>query len=594
MSAPERDYEILRVRLASAAGEGRSRSRLLAIARALAGMDHPDRPMISDSLEDQRVTNFKISPTEILAPETIADLARTLSDIFGRCKDVVLDLGFRWSSHRAGAFDILVSNSLREARANASVDHRILLLLDKPPTDSIDTFPAVAREFDGILLAIDSSGQLLEYAPKKWHPTKAVQQLCQVTNSDLRNAFSGALIRRRGVFRRSSSGPGYAAYRYSVESAVPGLVALLTNYVSEREPDLVLYDPMLTQTLSHQVTGACLHAQVPCLSVRDLEGTRDQLDSRELSVRDRTLSSISRDPNAQIALVVGMRRTGRRVARLIRQVQDVIPGAHIRPLALMVAEDRNSDVPTDKGGFLTMRTTRDGVRISEDFFAVVTYEWLDEADWRVVAGQLLDEVEEAEVPWIRPTRVGFWSLFDELGVEGETPAPLTRPAVAAFPALRRLSSSDALWLAESGIRVAESRLSDNEGRRVTRADIVIVMPDEESGARPLADALGTLLDVSSVSVPRSVIDGHEEPSDRLLRKLRSYGDFQLVLFDESAMSYSPRRNLDRFLALKVGRAADLAITVVEAPTAGEASRPRNLESLYRWTPLRLSARGAAQ
>jgi hypothetical protein len=151
--------------------------------------------------------------------------------------------------------------------------------------------------------------------------------------------------------------------------------------------------------------------------------------------------------------------------------------------------------------------------------------------------------------------------------------------------LREVGPWDALWLAEVLLTVAERTL------RCDAEEVLMVLPDEPeepSGARPVGRALEDRLAVAVTFVPRRVLVGKEQASAAVSKRIRDYASHNIVVVDESTVTYRTLKLLEDFVVRIAKRKPALAMTIIEATGVSVASRPESLVSLNQWTPLQLA------
>lgn len=376
-------------------------------------------------------------------------------------------------------------------------------------------------------------------------------------------------------------------YHFSAQPASREIQALVEQYITTSGATAVVYESDRREWFGNLLQAACAARRIPCFSMVDVRGkgpaeNDDDIHNSRLQEHAREVLSSA---DARICVAFRLLRTGRHARKILKELDGLVQGT-LRPLTLLVAKALEGNDQL-RDGFHTRSIPLGGERRPLDYFLEVDDHSIAEDSWQVRSAEILGEVEDPQTSWLAPTRVALWALFEELGAEPETPAPPGRARPRAFPALRNLGPLDASWLAESAVRVAERDLTKAAGREVPRAEILVVAPDEPSGARPIADALAKLFDVASTAIPRPVFERTQAAPDRLLRRLRNYRDFSIVLFDESTLSYSTLASLERFLLDVIDRRADLCVSVIESPLPSARERPSTLTSLYSWIPIRL-------
>lgn len=225
-----------------------------------------------------------------------------------------------------------------------------------------------------------------------------------------------------------------------------------------------------------------------------------------------------------------------------------------------------------------------------DFLFRVEVKTIPRSNWKVVAAELLPEVEYPRehsfdgrwqdgtlerrhhpnsVPFWVPN-VAMWSLYEEYGVTEEPTivVPRARPkkAVAHFPRFDTLNAWDAHWLAEAVI----CRFEDSLG--LDRADFAVLLPDEPTGAVPIADAMDLRCGVAVVRVPRPVIDGDEDLPVEIYEEIVDWAGDELVVFDESSVTGATLARLAHLVEAVTGDAPAALGVVVDLSPPGRGTR----------------------
>ncbi len=501
------------------------------------------------------------------------ELALWMRPRVGATEAVVIDLRFSTETLRSGLIDLFLGAVLRRALSAVTQDHRVLILCTDIPASVDELWRSVAgTAHPESIVFLNSTGTAESPALSgAWQPSEAVIALGTVDAAALRTEITRRLLRRRGVFRVQPASQQLSPYRYSGEPCSGSLKEYLTHYLDDNHVELVLYDTEGGAWLGEAVRGACT-GRAKAFALRDLDPDDGAADPTVRQMHLNLTSALQDAP--RICLTMSLVKSGRAMSDAVRSIRENYDG-HIGLLATMLDANRFDDV-RDEGPIYRARGRIADSDRTIDFIAPVEQDVLTHPDWRVAAAELADEIEEPDENWTRPSMVGLWTLFGELGIGSEAPTPQRRVPEPRFPNLAALDEWDDLWLAESLVRVAESNLG------VSRSQLVMVFPDEPSGARPLAQAMQTRLDVAVLTVQRGAIEG-TATDDGFLQSIHRYHDHRIIAADESTVTYSSFLGIDRLVKQAVGREIDLGVVVVELSET-RLNRPTWLRSLYAWQP----------
>jgi hypothetical protein len=558
-------FTIVRIRPDTIPKAGLSNSRLAQLAEELSGRNPaPHHP--NDLLET--IQFAAVSPSQ----RDVDAAAAVLSEQLSNSRSVIIDIRYDTSSTRPGQIDIFLAAVFDTARRWVMPDHHIAVLVGRPLAHVDDLAKKLlSAEFEGTLVVVDEDGG--QFGQAQWELSDRFRELVKWTKSDYLDHLRSHVLRCRGVFSLPYRPDERVAFRYLPIGADDALRALIEHSLRSLSRTAVVYEGWVDGWLNDVVKAACLASTTLTASLDDLYNINDvgpEVDAEVANIRS-LLSEHLASPGGSILLIVPLLRSGQTAVEAIQRLRQHFDG----PVSVLtVFIDQRWIGTNDVAKPLSLAG---GENVPVDYYLAVSQVTLPASDWRVRAAEAGGMVEEMRTPWTRPSLVGLWSLVAELGCAVEEPTPPGRAPIRWFPVLSRVNEMDALWLAECLLRCVHVELG------VPRTNVVIVMPDEESGSRPIARALAEKLDVAVRLIPRSVIQGTGTLPGHLQDAMSRSGGRKAVIADESAVTYRTINRLHELSATWLNQTPHLAVVALEL-TNGRVSRPSFLRSLYGWRP----------
>ncbi len=468
---------------------------------------------------------------------------------------------------RDAIFESLFAECWSVASTELAIEFpRVLVLVDEIPDDHRlqITEPLLPRIQAGHVTAIAEDGSVLGETQDL--PADTVTVTCPSLD-DHRDLLAKAFLRRRGVFYSHQRENGeLLGFLYSSEACPDSMRFCLSSYLrgvsSERTKPVVVYDAPISAWLREPLEDEGLTQGLPIYSLGDLHDPESDFAAAALG--DLAAADL-------VVVIVAIAKSGNSLTRTLDRVGE-LSAAHVRCLAVGLDPDLGSE------GTLMRRMGTDYVELPVgaggiqrvDFFLSVKQEVLDSSNWLRTAAEQSQTIEDPLDGWLTPSPLGMWSLFEELGI-GDEPDELVpdyREPLCYFPQMQNLGADDALWLAESLVRLCVEWLE------TPREKLMFVLPDEESGSRQLGQALEGSLRIRSVRVPRSEFGS--------LSRDISPGDFagrRIVVADESSISYRTLTDLESWVSRNAARPADLLASLIDF---GDPTRPNTFAAVYRY------------
>lgn len=571
------DAVIVRVRPAASVTDGYSEARLTEVVKAATG--HPEKSAITIRV------GLNMSP---ITPDWVEDIAAYVSASLADVDLLLIDMNFDRTVPRGFAVcDILVRAVLEQAAPAVKPETRIVILLEALPTTA-DALSGLQDEdpFDGRLMFVtghEAVGRIPDVEFSR------LADALRPTDEDLVAIIAAGTLRRRGVFesRKGSSLSHYLFYYEALPPSQDVLIDALREYFQENGTGLVVFDEISAGPWFRScIVAAGMTTKVAYLDARHLQAdARIQPGAEQESVdRGRALLA---DEDVSLCVVTPVYRTGRTIMSLFertgRRMSD-------RTRLLAVYGDDELGGYDSPGPSITQRIDLrwGGKTVPLDYVLAVPIRILHSGDWKVQAAQGLSEVERVHLaagPDAEDARLGrigmtaILSLFEEYGAGPETPTPSRRRPISHFPLLHGLHPWDAHWLAEMAVR----RILDITA--CAREALLVVLPDEMTGARPIARALKERCQTAVMNISREVIENTIPLPDETRVRLRRHAADTVVVLDESTVTHSTLALLGDLVESVLHRQPDLYASIVDlAPRT--VTRREPYFTYAEWSPLR--------
>lgn len=558
----------LRVRLTSSKSEGPDPDYTRRAAKLLPGGQNGVSPTITSSFDENA--------------SDVDSITRQLSEDILRCaagrESILIDVAFDLDGNARAELVIGVAlGAVVESLAELSA---VVVLFEEMPTERqeiprrVAAHPSLSART--LICSLSSKEKSIRPSSADWDIDAFLGQVHYRLENYLELA-KGKVVRRRGVFQSPFDGRCFG-YWYSAANAEDELRQLFSAYFSEANVQDVIYDDQAEEWLVSLLREVC--------------STHLTLSPSEVLL---DIQAADQFANRKVAVVGPMLRTGT-VFRGIHSSLEKLTST-IKFLAIMA--DENSVDSFSRFHHTKRFAINDASLVDIDYFVPVTHDIILDNDWRFEMAATAEptEVQNPSDDWAAPTATAMWSLIEGLPIGIEDPTPLhRRTPISAFPQLKEMEDRDAIWLAESFLRIAQ----DEHG--VQRSLVVIVLPQEETeatdkarnGSRPLSDAFKRSLRVVTQVVSRDEIETSETPPDYLTKLIEDHPGYDIVVIDESAVSYHSLERLGAMVTKATkGRPPRFAGAVIEAVT-DMYQPPADFRSLLQWQPLVRPATGRHQ
>jgi hypothetical protein len=548
----------IRIRPSSSKSEGPEPDRTLRAARLLPGGSREVADTITSSFDENA------SDVQAIMHALGMDIERSAKNR----ESLLIDLAFDFDGN--ARVELLIGVALINLTDKLSKLSAIAVIFEDMPTERQDLRRRLAAEprlrARTTLCSVNDAG-FVAPTDAGWDISAFVEQV-RYTSGDYLEIVKSKVIRRRGVFE-SPYVSRYFGYWYSAANASDELRHLFAQYLKDYRIDTVVYDDNAEAWLVGALAEICD------------ENTGYTLLSSDKLLDPEVLDDLD---GRRLAIIGPMLRTG----TVFRGIHNGLSGVagHMSWLAIM-ADESSADRQYPYFHTKSFAMTADAPPVDVDYFVPVTHDVIQSNDWRLAKAYDAKprEVQDPADPWAAPTATAMWSLIDHLPIGLEDPSPRRRRPIRAFPQLKKLEPADATWLAESFLRVATEV-------GVERSLVIVVMPQEEpddddprNGSRPLADAFKKNLKVVTATVNRDDLEAGETPPKQLTALLESHPGYDVVVIDESAVSF---RSLLRLAAMITkanhGHPPRLLASVVEAVT-GRYQPPSEFRSFFQWQPV---------
>ena len=548
----------IRVRISSSKAEGPDAYHTESAAKLLPGGDHEVGETVTFSFDENA------SELELITDR----LATAFKECMVQRESLLIDVAFDFEGNARA--ELIIAVALANVADSITELKALVLLFDEMPGSRQEIPRRVAARAElskRTLLCSLSDEEAIRPARASWDVDRFIEKV-RYTLADYQDIAIGKVVRRRGVFQSPFDQRSFGFW-YSAASAEDELRYLFTAYLREHGIDCVIYDSQSEEWLVALLEDVC--AAGPSLNSSDALG--------------RVEDHLSLD-GKRVAVIGPMLRTGTVFRRIFSEIRELT--TDVRFLAIMADESR---VDGESFYYSTKSFAIDGAgaAVDIDYFVPVSHDVISDRDWRIVMAMQATpvEVQDPSDYWAEPSRTAMWSLMNSLPIGVEDPAPVhRRSAINAFPQLKDLEEADATWLAESFLRMAESQ-------GIGRSLVIVVLPEEEpeeatsplNGSRPLSNAFKRNLRVVTRVVSRADIEATDDPPEYLVGLIEEHPGYEVVIFDESAVSF---RSLERLTAMVTkangGKPPGLVGAVVEAVTVMHEP-PADFRSLFQWQPI---------
>lgn len=564
MSDAGRSLGILRVRPPELTADGPLRPALLAVAAAALGLAPEDAANEAETF--LLPAAIDLSPFDASVIDGLTDLLHRLASDRDA---VIVDLRFDRTQVRFATVEqLLLAVAMNIASVWVKPTYLVFLVGRLPDPDDDLARILEIPELESFTLFVDDDGNTLGSATESWQQADAVALAATPSAAEERESAKRQARRRRGVFKvATSSRREYAAHKYSLPS--PDLSRLLQGYFEATGIKVAILDGIASPWLNEALLAVAAEPQsrVSCFSSQDLER---EIDKSRLNMHAELIEALA-NTTQKVCLVVPMVKQGARLGQLL-EVLSTLGRKDVRVLSIFVDSEQDS---TDAAEGWASRVRFETPRFSGDvdFFFNVSLRRLLEHDWEVrMANYLGEDVIDESESWL-PSRVGLWTMLNELEVTAGYGA--TDHGVLER---MQLDSWDAGWLAECLMRQIDQE------PRLSKDNVLMVVPDDETAIGDIADALKTQQGVAVIAIPRAAMGASSPVPKKVAEALQRFRNGEIVLVDESSARYRTMTDLAHVVFKVLQRPADHSLVVFDLPDGKEA-RPDNLRSILSWRPL---------
>jgi hypothetical protein len=566
------DVHILQIFPANAAAQAYSIEELLTLGQALG------------SVNADRVLRVAIPPvTNVVDFDLIRDVSQFVRAALDASSILLVDFGFDQTLPRAyAAADLILSLALADCAGSATDKSQIVVLVESrpAPTDEISEL-ASSEPFSRCMAFVAHEGKR---ASSKDGPmndiVRNLKRAVRLTPAGRRAVIKGGTLRTRGVFKARLGDHFYKFHYDALPDITDALTEALELQLKEIDPDLVLFaqgsaGPWFRSCLQ----AACNHHGIMTLDAQVIGKGRTSIADEEAIAVDRASTLVG--DGRKVCLAVPAFKSGVSIFEAFRTLYSE-PYERDLNILTVYFDSRGAGSRAKAVGSGFRRTVKwAGGVATLDYLVDVPIDMFEQSDWEVRAAlQLAEVVETPSYPAAAQSKVAFWTLFAKCGASIERPVPKGRRAVSVFPRLWDVDEWDAMWLAEGLFALAEEKLGGH------RSQLLVVLPDEGSGAEPLARAIRSRGHTAIVPISRKIIDGQEPLTARHKKQLRDFSiGAKVVVADESTITQGTLARLGEIVRSELNRGPDLYAVVIDL--SGDRSQlDRELVSLLRWTPLR--------
>ncbi|WP_328858104.1 hypothetical protein OG579_03420 [Williamsia herbipolensis] len=496
---------------------------------------------------------------------------------------LIIDLAFTDATVRGISLcDVLLSKALLEASPKVHGDSKILVLLKDLPTEAEDLLTLIDDPILGPKLVF-ADADFRTCGNTELIDIPLVENTLRLQFEDHLEDLRRSTLRRRGVFEYRSSTDYVSHYSFHYDplhQVRPVLIEMLRKHFLITDCQIVLFESTFSgDWFSSCVQSACL-GQTASIDSADLALGSGRPTSNAEDQRRSVAIEILQDESKRLCCLVPAFRTGGSLLNLFEQTgrQKL---SNVNFMTVFVDDSKTQGKIDD--GPIELSWGQQTYEL--EYLLPVPMRHLAAEAWEVTVARALNEVErpggEPFAPGddINPTRTAMLTLFDDYGAEIESPVPSGRPPITNFPQLQRLDSWDAFWLAEAAVRRAVTL------RKCAREGLLVVIPDEANGSSPIADALATHCVTSVLRLPRGVIDGDLDLSEKSRALLVSNSASTVLLLDESSVTRGTLSRMQGIVEATVGRRPRTMAAIIDLGKTDAATVEGDFFSFASWQPL---------
>jgi hypothetical protein len=561
--AGETAVGVLRIRPINQQKDGLLRSGLIHLAESL-GVTRPD--------EDIKFRRHVFDPEVGHTTDRVGDLSDEIADLVASVDYLILDLCYR--NVRRRAYSLVLAESLRQLRSLLSAnDVKVLVLMDEflPSSDEFMS-ELMTSPWASHSRIVNAEGKFLGTDDVWYLPPDALSR-CRLTLELYSDTFKRRIVRMRGVFAHPHEGTAqYSQYRYIGDAGTDALSRLLSKFVADRNIDAIVVPDDASPWFVGAVMDAAVENQTKVLFPRNMKSSGQSVATPEIVDAVRHLAGL-RAPEVLVAVPVY--RIGRSLRAAAGESAAFFKSPRMSYFTAIAVGPAGANVPGG-GAIRTGHVSVNGTDETLHFVHAVGADPLGAQSWQVRSAVALGEVSIPPHQWVGPSRVAMWSLFEKVGMGAENPfTPGSRPRVGHFPALLEMDEVDARWLAFGLLRATGSAGTD------ILDDVLMVLPNEASGARAIARSLREDLDVAVAMTDLELLRANVELDDAAKALVADYAGRRIFVCDESSVGGRTLVKLNAAVEKVRGTPADGALAVVAADL-GIADA--GMQALYRWRP----------
>lgn len=383
------------------------------------------------------------------------------------------------------------------------------------------------------------------------------------------DAVERSILRHRGVFRSSGTRrvSNYLFYYEALPKASSYFQRRLVAALNQLRPEVVIIDTSTSGPwFASMVQAACVEFQmthsvaVATIEVAQLLSLQEGRLPEPENSRAAGADAILAKTDSRVAVVVPAYASGRSLTRALEVIGSP---ALDRCTAIAVFADTGAKLNASAyPGFQGVaHQPYAGRTLEVQCMCQVELRTLERGDWLVAAAEALGEVRElpmGDVDHGKLGRAALWSLYADCGVSIERLPAGGRAPKRFFPDFARLNEWDAHWLAEAAVRNILDRIP-----RSNRDGLLVVIPAEENGTRPLARALIEKCRAAVLPIPRAAIDGDEDLDEGTVKRLQDHTADTIAVLDESTVTHGTLKRLADLVEQTVRVRPDLVGAVID-------------------------------
>jgi hypothetical protein len=557
-------FAAFQLRPRSAEYEGLGRDRLNQIAE-VAGK--PGR--VSEGAHDTMLLPPVSYPPR---PDMIESIRSRMAKVLGTSSILIVDMSFPPTAVRLLPFESVVSRAITELAVGLENNVKIVLLVPRirPSGGPLDRL-ATTLTGKATVVVVETAGARKVVPSVAGGHEQQLAQLARPTPGDLFQHIAARTLRRRSLFEvAAASGTRYAGHRYSLETCVAELATLLAGHFLEQQLAGAIVDVAAPPWLHEAVLQAGVSASIDTFPSTALDEP----------AQEPGLFELLKNADARIGVVLSLVKTGTRLLAIADALESL---SRQDALFTSILVDRNEiPEPAISQPFKAAEVSflgRDPIPLRYLFRAPVSR--LVATDWQVKAAARLDEIEvvpnETE-GWRDPSTVAMLMLLADYGTIPEPLPPSHRAGLESYPNVRALDEWDPYWIAWALLAAVEHKI------HVPRRRMLILTPEDDTAAQTVGNALNKYLSVSVEQVPRDVLAHPESVHPELRDIIKSCVPSNIVLLDESAVSYTTLRQLCALVEKVTGEEPGLCAVLFDLPVQ-PVDLPVDVISLYGWSPM---------